>query len=107
MSALPLFFGFVFGAAIGTIATAASGQELHEQAVNWFEDIQSRLDRRKARKKETAQEQGGTWREYIQVWLDRKEAKKRSHSRMCSSQRSRVRETRQSPLGGRHCPLCR
>jgi hypothetical protein len=36
MAVLPLFFGFLFGAAIGTVATASSGPRLHKEATSWL-----------------------------------------------------------------------
>jgi hypothetical protein len=38
MSVLPLFFGFLFGAAIGTVATASTGINLHDEATRWLSD---------------------------------------------------------------------
>ncbi|MEA2821295.1 MAG: hypothetical protein QOJ86_3299 [Bradyrhizobium sp.] len=47
MSVLPLFFGFLFGAAIGTVATASKGKELHEQAGTFFREIPNWLEERR------------------------------------------------------------
>src|SRR5436309_4580962 len=47
MSILPLFFGFLIGAVIGTVATAATGLELHEQAAAWLRHIYKSSEQRK------------------------------------------------------------
>lgn len=47
MSVLPFFFGFLIGAVLGTIATAATGVELHEQAATWLTHIYKSYEQRK------------------------------------------------------------
>jgi hypothetical protein len=50
MTVLPLFFGFLFGAVIGTIATASRGEDLHEEAATWFRELRIRRKRKRKRR---------------------------------------------------------
>jgi hypothetical protein len=70
VSVLPLFFGFLIGAVVGTIATAATAQELHEEAAAWFQNIHQWFANRKRGRK-------AVWLKNIQKWFEDRRRRRR------------------------------